>query len=162
LFEKGGIDLDVASCAAANTRVKAKRYFTKQDNALKRSWKAANVFGNFPGGIGDDHESVQGQFVDKAISEYRSGNFKNGLFLCKLAFNTKWGQKIVQHPFGVIKKNQKFFVPNSSGIAASKRFSPHSYIIFYLGKEEKNFVKQFGSLCLISGISMWTFKNKQV
>lgn len=51
----GGIDLDPASCAKANTVIKADQYFTRDDNALTQNWRG-KVFLNPPGTckIGDD------------------------------------------------------------------------------------------------------------
>ncbi len=48
----GGIDLDPASCEAANRTVKAERIFTKQDNGFAREWNG-RVFLNPPGGFCD-------------------------------------------------------------------------------------------------------------
>jgi hypothetical protein len=44
----GDIDLDPASCAEANERVRAKQYFTKDMDGLKQDW-TGSVFLNPPG-----------------------------------------------------------------------------------------------------------------
>src|SRR5690606_29790173 len=47
----GSIELDPASCALANTVVKADRFFEKRDNGLKQPWNVRTVWLNPPGGI---------------------------------------------------------------------------------------------------------------
>lgn len=50
----GGIDLDPASCAIANTLVRARRYYTQDDDALALPrWCGSRVFLNPPGGLLD-------------------------------------------------------------------------------------------------------------
>lgn len=48
----GALDLDPASCEAANQVVKAASFFTKEDNGFTRLWKG-RVFLNPPGGLCD-------------------------------------------------------------------------------------------------------------
>lgn len=55
------IDLDPASCAAANTQVRANRYYDKEMNGYTMAWEG-RVFLNPPGGWADD----QGRPVLKA------------------------------------------------------------------------------------------------
>jgi hypothetical protein len=43
-FFGGRIDLDPASSKSANTLVNADRYFTAEDNGLKQTWKAKNIY----------------------------------------------------------------------------------------------------------------------
>ena len=41
---RGHIDLDPASCAAANLTVQAVRYFSREDNGLVQPWHAGTCF----------------------------------------------------------------------------------------------------------------------
>lgn len=49
----GEIDLDPASCAIANERIKATRFFTKEDDGLKQEWRG-RVWLNHPFSKGEE------------------------------------------------------------------------------------------------------------
>lgn len=68
------IDLDPASCTQANQLVKAKRYFTKEDDGLSKDWKG-RVFLNSPG-------KLKKKFWNKLVAEYLRGNVKEAIYLC--------------------------------------------------------------------------------
>ena len=58
----GGIDLDPASDATFNTIIKARRFFTKDDEGLRQAWgtpeRPTTVFLNPPGGLLDCNNRV--------------------------------------------------------------------------------------------------------
>jgi hypothetical protein len=62
----GTIDLDPASCAAAQRRVRAKRFFTKETDGREQQWRGA-VFLNPP-------YSLITKFTEKLIKEYAAGH----------------------------------------------------------------------------------------
>ena len=49
----GGIDLDPASSELANSYIRARRFFTEEDNGLRKLWKGGRIFLNPPGGLVD-------------------------------------------------------------------------------------------------------------
>ena len=63
----GGIDLDPASSAAANARVRAVRFFTEADNGLSKKWKG-RVWMNHPF---QRREEPCKTFCDKKICKKR-------------------------------------------------------------------------------------------
>lgn len=71
----GGIDLDPASCLKANEIVKAKKFFTKDDDGLSEKWHG-RVFLNPPGGAGSAKEWWQ-----KLIKEWAEGRVCQAIFL---------------------------------------------------------------------------------
>ncbi len=60
----GGIDLDPASCEEANQIVKAKKFYTKEDDGLTQPWNGMRLFINPPGGRG-----LVNAFWQKLMSE---------------------------------------------------------------------------------------------
>jgi hypothetical protein len=84
----GEIDLDPASCAAANEVVKAKWYFTAKDNGLSRDWRP-RVWLNPPYG------GEAGEFVKKLMGEMAEGKvFAAIALLNSAATDTNWFQPL--------------------------------------------------------------------
>lgn len=75
----GTIDLDPASCIAANLTVDAENYFTKQDNGLLKAWYG-NVWLNPPYGRIGIKSSVD-IWAAKLLSEYKKGRVNQAIFL---------------------------------------------------------------------------------
>lgn len=66
----GGIDLDPASHEEANRTVKARHFFTVEDDGLVMPW-SGSVFLNPPGGKTPDGEGLVGRFWLKLMREWR-------------------------------------------------------------------------------------------
>ena len=84
----GGIDLDPASCAEANRTVRAKRFFSIDDDGLSKPWRGT-VWLNPPYG------GLAGGFIAKFISEYDVGRVTAGVVLVSAhATDTAWFQPL--------------------------------------------------------------------
>jgi ParB family chromosome partitioning protein len=86
----GEIDLDPASCAIANEAIRARRFFTVEDDALVQSWEAKTLFFNPPYGRG-----LIGPMVDKFISELP--NIGEAIVLVNSATTTNWYHQLLSH-----------------------------------------------------------------
>ncbi len=77
----GGIDLDPASHEQANLTVKADRFFTAEDDGLKRPWRALRIFINPPGGKNADGKPLVPAFWRHMMSEWAHGHFSAGIWI---------------------------------------------------------------------------------
>lgn len=94
----GGIDLDPASCAAANHIVKAAHYYTIEDNGLKQSWNG-RVWLNPPYGRSLDYNSGNaGLFARKLVAEYRDGHVEQAILLTTVQNDARWFQSLWHFP----------------------------------------------------------------
>jgi hypothetical protein len=79
----GGIDLDPASCAAANEIVRATTYFTKDDDGLRQSWRIdgrpSRAWLNPPYGYLDGKKSSAGTWAARMIDAYERGEIEAGI-----------------------------------------------------------------------------------
>jgi hypothetical protein len=80
----GGIDLDPASCTAANETIRAKRFYDMRDDGLKQPW-FGKVWLNPPFGRFGPH------FVKRAVNEFKLGNIEQAIILLKFThLGTGW------------------------------------------------------------------------
>lgn len=76
----GEIHCDPASSPQGNKRIKAKTFFTLEDNGLEQKWKG-NIFLNPPGGKSDNNEGAQQQWLGELLDRYDSGEIDRAIFL---------------------------------------------------------------------------------
>ena len=134
-----GIDLDPASTKEANAVVKATRFFSAEDDGLKRTW-TGRVFLN-PPYAGD----LIGKFADKLVA---SSGVDAAIVLVNNATETRWFQKLLSTasalclPAGRIK----FWHPRKVAVPLQGQ------ALLYFGDKPESFVKvfrQFGAVCYV-------------
>jgi hypothetical protein len=81
----GSIDLDPASCAEAQTIVKAEAFLTKDDDALTREWGGPHVFLNPP-----FSRDLMAPFAYKLLAELKAGRTKQAILLTHNNTDTEW------------------------------------------------------------------------
>lgn len=85
----GEIELDPASCAAANEIVGARRYFTREMDGLSKRWDSAAVWLNPP-----YSQPAIGQFAEKLVEEYLAERVTAAVVLVNNATETRWFQTL--------------------------------------------------------------------
>lgn len=130
----GEIDLDPASCEYANRTVKAKQYYTMEQDGLRQEWHG-RVWMNPP----YQADLVQ-QFSAKFADEYCKGNIVEGIVLVNNATETNWFINLVQHakcvcfPKGRIRYNSQ----------TRETMAPlQGQAFLYFGDNPKQFVETF-------------------
>jgi len=136
----GHIDLDPCSCEVANTIVKARKYYTKQDNALLHNWYG-KVFMNPPYGK-IRNKSQAGIFVDYAIQQFAIGNIKEMIILVNSNTSTSYNQKLFSYSNCFLSSRIKFF--NQHMI--EQKQPTRDNLITYLGDNKQKFCRVFSTL----------------
>ena len=85
----GTIDLDPASCELANSVVKAKRYFTIEDDGLSKAW-TGRIFLNPP-----YNKGVLVRFINKLCDEIAAGHCAEAILITRASTDTLWFKKLV-------------------------------------------------------------------
>lgn len=139
----GEIDLDPASCAEANERVKAAKYYTEAENGLTLPWYG-KIFCNPPGGkTGNKSNTVL--FWQKLMDS----DFEDAIFLCfsleAMQTTQQAGNGVASYAFCVPRRRIAFDKPDGTrGKAPS-----HSNCIVYVHRRvdaSAKFVAEFEDL----------------
>lgn len=145
-------DLDPASSAAANQVVKAKKYFTKEDNSLEQPWanQPVSVFLNPPGGkLGN--KSLTALFWQKLMDLRAEGLLSEAIFmgfsLEHLAVTQSCTYSVGNFPIVIPAKRIRFVSPQGTSNSPT-----HSNVLAYIPGIENNtqaFKAAFGDLGII-------------
>jgi hypothetical protein len=138
----GSIDLDPASCEMANRTVKAKQYYSIEDNGLSKAWHG-NVWLNPPYGrlkperTGSTH-SFQKLFAQKLLKEFNQGHIEQAIILSLGNPNSIWFQPFFDFPLCFFCGHIDFHCQDGS----IGRFGfPNVFV--YLGSNTSAFIEHF-------------------
>ncbi|EFJ48234.1 hypothetical protein VOLCADRAFT_104908 [Volvox carteri f. nagariensis] len=168
MFGPGGIDLDPCSSEAANTRVKAGRFFDVALDGLSEAcrWEG-NVFVNPPFGS-RGVLSMQNLFFERCVKEYRQGAVKQAVVLLKAAVGYKWFRAVLEWPVCFLWERLAFVQPQHTSVGeeselkwGSRVQNPHGSVVVYLGTNVDKFVRIFGDIGSIAGANAWAHQNSR-
>lgn len=134
----GSIDLDPASCDEAQKVVKAKKYYTIEDDGLSQLW-FGNVFLNPPYNM----PAVQ-QFSDRAIHEYEWNTISAAIVLVNNATDTGWFHRLLDYPVCFPLGRVQFWTADKPNLGARQ-----GQAFFYLGENINKFGKVFSDFGVV-------------
>ena len=129
----GTIDLDPASCKKANKIVKAKSFYTADDDSIHQLW-SGRLWLNPPYG------RLAGEFVGRLALEYEAGEVKAAIALVNAhCTDTDWFQPLWNYALCFTDHRIDF----DSGGREKQTSSTHGSVFAYLGSETKVFKAAF-------------------
>ncbi len=139
----GQIDLDPASCSAANEIVKATHYYTREQNGLLLPWHG-RVWLNPPYGRSAKmqglHQSAIGAFIRRLLTCYAAGDVTEAIALVTTEVNAKWFYPLWQFTICIPDHRVNFIVPVQQRNKYSQMFGT---CFVYLGPHEERFAEVF-------------------
>jgi hypothetical protein len=147
----GGIDVDPASCAAANQNVMARTFFTIEDDGFNREW-AGRVFLNPPygnvGGFAKDGswnpkkgDDNQKRWSYRLIAQYKAGITKEAVLLVTAATGDLWFAPLYEFPM-CFPRRIKFI----AGAGQDESSNTKGPVFVYLGPQLNRFYDLFSSI----------------
>lgn len=129
----GEIDLDPASNAEANKIVKAKKYFSEEDDGLSKEW-SGRVWLNPP-----YSRDLMGPFVNKLIESYKSGSVPGAIMVSHNNTDTAWFHSLSEVASAVCFPRQRIKFYRNQIVAAPV----NGQAFFYLGRSADNFIEVY-------------------
>lgn len=130
----GAIDLDPASCSAANEVVRASSFYTIDEDGLTQPWNG-RVWMNPPYG------NAVGLFVSKLVESYNDGSVTGAILLTAARLETRWFAPLFDHLLCFPSRRVKFWQPGREVV--SPPFTP---AFAYLGADTAAFVREFSQV----------------
>ncbi|MDD5502444.1 MAG: DNA N-6-adenine-methyltransferase [Candidatus Thermoplasmatota archaeon] len=144
----GWLDIDPASCEAANKNVRAKVYYDKDSNGLQRDWPG-KVWLNPPYG------GLSAVFTARLIEQYQTGITTEAILLVNAnSTDTKWFQPLWEYILCFTDHRINFICPDGE-----KSGSTHGSVFIYFGPNQKKFANAFSRFGVI--VRRWEYDNTE-
>ena len=134
----GDIDTDPATCAFAQSRIKAARFYTKQDDGLAHCWHG-RVWLNPP-------FSRVAEFVAKLVSEIKSERVTAAILLTPNCSDAGWFHEAAETAAAICFTRGRIRFENEDGPVDRP---PQGQAFFYFGKKIAAFRVTFESIGLV-------------
>lgn len=141
----GSIDLDPASCEEANRTVKARRFYTREQDGLSLPWDTPAVWLNPPYGRDEDHKSNQATWTARLVNDHNAGRVEQACALVNAMTGNKWFRPLWAFPICFVDGRIKFVAPIETN-PDEKKSPTHSSCVVYFGPNVERFVRVFSRL----------------
>lgn len=147
----GRIDLDPASCREANRVVKAKRFFTREDNGLSLPW-SGRVWMNPP-----YERALVREFTGKLLLECGVRRVLAAVVLTNNSSDAGWWHDLAAAALGMcfLRGRLRFRLPSSQARARRVRSPMQGSVVWYFGDEPERFERAFDSMGIIRWRCQW-------
>jgi phage N-6-adenine-methyltransferase len=137
----GSIDTDPASSDVANETVRAKKYYTAEQDGRDKKW-SGNVWMNPP-----YSQPLISEFIDAFAQKYNAGEFQQACVLVNNAKETNWYQALLIYASAVcfIKGRVKFIDKQGNASGAPLQ----GQTVLYFGNREKSFIDAFSEFGIV-------------
>jgi phage N-6-adenine-methyltransferase len=136
----GGIDLDPATSQAAQSTIRAARFFTRDDDGLRHPW---------PGRIWLNPPYAQpdiARFIEKLLGELAAARAEQAILLTHNYTDTSWFHAAAERSAAIcFTRGRIRFVSPTGELAAPTQ----GQAFFYFGSAEWRFLETFGSFGFI-------------
>lgn len=144
----GEIDLDPASCETANRTVKARRFFTKEDDGLSLSWVSEALWMNPPYSA-----ELMRQFASKLAQSVSEGTVTQAIVLVNNATETRWFAEIAAVSHCIAFPTGRIRYLNAQGMQMLSPLQGQAF--FYIGQNADRFAQEFGPLGIVTTVGCW-------
>src|SRR5258708_39058797 len=139
----GSIDLDPASSDLANETVKARHYYTKEDNGLEQMWFGRTWLNPPFGRIQTPGQKMnQGIWIRKLLKEDQRGHVDQALLLTTCRPDTSWFSALWDFPICFTDHKVGFYLPEEGRILQEHNHGQGT-IFVYMGLWEQRFIEVF-------------------
>lgn len=135
----GGIDLDPASSAIANERVRAESFFTKEDDGLSKMWWG-RVWMNHPFGRIENP-----QWIGKIEHEFSEGNIDAACCITFACTSEAWFRPLLHYPQCFLSPRTNYYLPDGT----LKRGVSKGSVVTYFGPHTSLFARFFAPLGVV-------------
>jgi phage N-6-adenine-methyltransferase len=136
----GSIDLDPASCKSAQKHIKARRFFTAEQDGLSQDW-FGKVWLNPPYSRG-----LREKFTRKLIESYLNGFVDEAIVLVDNRTDSGWFHELAEASDAIAFTRGRINFLSKGGASSAQT---NGSVFFYFGRHPQRFKSEFEDVCLI-------------